>query len=283
MPENIITSNKEKLEKIKKTIAQGGADKLHILSDFDRTLTNAFVNGKSVPSLISILRDGNYLTPDYALKANQLYDKYHQIEIDPEISLGEKKKAMEEWWRAHFNLLIESGLNKEDLEKIARTEKIRLRSGFSEFADFLHLRGIPLIIISSSGLGSDNIAMYLEKEGKLYDNVHIVSNSYEWDESGKAIRVNEPIIHTMNKDETSVQDYPFFKEIKNRKNVLLLGDSLGDVGMVKGFDYDNLLKVGFLNEKIEERLKDYSLNYDLIILNDSSMDYLNQLLKEIIG
>jgi len=178
MIENIVISNPEELEKLKKSISEAGVEKLHVLSDFDRTLTTAFVNGKSIPSLISILRDGNYLTPDYAEKANALYAKYHPIEIDPKIPLEEKKRAMEEWWTTHFDLLIKSGLNKKDLEKVVESEKVRFRDGFEEFADFLWRHKIPLVIMSSSGLGGDAISMYLEGTGKLYDNVYIISNSF---------------------------------------------------------------------------------------------------------
>jgi len=282
MPENIIIPRPKELEKFKKSISKGGAERLHILSDFDKTLTKALVNGKSIPSLISILRNGDYLTPDYALKAQELYDKYHPIEVDPKISLGEKKKAMQEWWMIHFDLLIKSRLNKKDLEKVIESKEIQLKDGFGEFINFLREKNIPLVIMSSSGIGGDAIPMYLKKQGKLYDNVHIISNSYEWDKEGYAIAVKQPIIHVMNKDETVIQDFPVFDIIKERKNVLLLGDSLDSVRMVKGFDYDNLIKVGFLKEKIEENLEHYKRDFDIIILNDSSMDYINRLLREII-
>ena len=233
-------------------------------------------------SIISILRDRNYLTPDYASKAHELYDKYHPIEIDPKTTLEEKKKAMHQWWATHFDLLIKSGLNKNDLKKVAKSRKAKLRPGFTEFINFLRKYNIPLVIMSSGGLGGDAISMYLKKEGKLYDNVHIISNSYEWDKNNNAIAVKQPIIHVMNKDETAIQDFPVFNKIRNRKNVLLLVDSLGDVGMIQGFDYENLIKIGFLNENIEESLEHYKQNYNVVILNDSSMDYVNDLLKEII-
>jgi 5'-nucleotidase len=280
--ENFVISNPDKLESLKKIFFEGKAVKMHVLADFDRTLTTAFVGGKSVPSLISILRDGNYLTPDYAGKANALYTKYHSIEIDPKVPYKEKKKMMQEWWMTHFDLLIGSKLNKKDLEKVVASGKIRLREGFKDFIDFLHLGRIPLVIISSSGTGGDAISMYLEKECELCDNIYIISNSYEWDENGNAISIKQPIIHVMNKDETSIRDYPFFDVIKDRKNVLLLGDSLGDTDMVKGFEYDNLIKIGFLNENVEENLELYKRNYDVVILNDSSLKYVNDLLIELV-
>jgi 5'-nucleotidase len=64
--------------------------------------------------------------------------------------------------------------------------------------------------------------------------------------------VKDPIIHVFNKDETSLATMShIYKQIQYRKNVILLGDSLGDVGMVTGFDYVNLLKIGFLNAEDE--------------------------------
>ena len=190
---------------------------------------------------------------------------------------------MNEWWMTHFNLLIKSGLNKKDIENVIKSRKIKLRHGFSDFLNILKENNIPLVIMSSSGLGNEAISMYLKQEKKLYDNIHIISNSYKWDENDNLIGVKQPIIHIMNKDETAIQNFPVFETIKNRKNVLLLGDGLNDIGMVKGFDYKNLIKIGFLNENVEENLESFKANYDVLILNDSSMDYINKLLREIVN
>jgi len=280
--QEVIISNSERLSEIKERIKKGGADRLHILTDFDRTLTTAFVDGKSVPSLISILRDGDYLTSDYAEKAHALFNKYHPIEMDLTISREEKGKAMEEWWRTHFKLLIDSGFERSDLEKAVACGAVKLREGFKELADFLHAHSIPLVIMSSSGLGSESIALYLKHAGVLYKNVHIICNEYTWDEEGRAVGVREPIIHVLNKYETAVQDYPVFNVIKGRKNVILLGDGVDDIGMIQGFAYESLLSVGFLNEGAEQRLACYTDTFDVVLTGDPSFDFVNQLLQEVI-
>ncbi|MFH0852096.1 MAG: hypothetical protein V1845_00595 [bacterium] len=280
--ENIIICDEEKLKEIEKRFQEGGLDKVHILADFDKTLIRAFVDGKEAPSVISVLRDGSYLTPDYARKAQELYDKYHPLEKDPNISGEEKKRLMAEWWNTHFELLINSGLNKKDIEKVIRSGKIKFRDGFSELADFSKDNNIPLVIMSSAGLGQESISQRLEQEGKLYSNIYIISNSFEWDKNGKAIAVKQPIIHGANKDETLVQNFPeIFKAIKDKKNVILLGDNLDDVGMVEGFDYDNLIKIGFFNGKTKEGEDIYKSVYDILVLNDSSLDFVSHFLKRI--
>ncbi|PIR90174.1 hypothetical protein COX75_00345 [bacterium (Candidatus Gribaldobacteria) CG_4_10_14_0_2_um_filter_33_15] len=278
----VVVSNSEKLEELKNKIIKDGVENLHVLADFDRTLTKAFVNGQSRPSLTSVLRDGNYLTQNYASKAHGFYNKYHAIEIDTNIPHQKKKKAMEEWWTLHFDLLIKSGLNKKHLKEIVNSGKVEFRQNALELMDILKERGIPLVIMSSSGLGGDAIAMMLEKERKLYNNIYIISNSFKWDKKGNAVEVKKPIIHVINKDETMIKDFPeIYKKIKDRKNVILLGDNIEDLGMIIGFDYKNLLKIGFLNENIEENLEKYKKSFDVLILNDGSINYLNNLIKEL--
>ena len=282
MATNVIITDLKKLEKLKKAFSRDGSLEIHVLADFDRTLTYAFVNGEKIPSIISVLRDGTYLTPDYAKKAHALFNKYHPIEVNPHLSLQEKKKAMLKWWEEHSALLIQSGLNKKDLEKVASSPKIRFREGAFEFIDFLHGHGIPIVVMSSSGLGKDAVSLCFQKHGKLCKNVHIISNSFVWGKNGNATGFQKPIIHSMNKDETMLHDFPIYGLVKNRKNVMLLGDTLEDVGMVEGFDYTSLIKIGFLNENIDANLEYYKNNYDVIILNDSSMEYVNDLMKSII-
>ena len=51
--------------------------------------------------------------------------------------------------------------------------------------------------------------------------------------------------------------------------------------MIKQFKYNNLLKIGFLNKNINERIKAYKKVYDILILNDGSMKFINNFLKEI--
>ncbi len=135
--------------------------------------------------------------------------------------------------------------------------------------------------MSASGLG-EAIFMYLQKHGRLYDNVHIITNQYEWNENGNAIGVKKPLIHALNKDETLVKDSPsIFEKIKDRKNVLLLGDSPNDIGMVEGFGHKNLLKIGFLNERVKENTEQYRKNFDVVLTNDASMDYVNKFAREV--
>lgn len=146
-------------------------------------------------------------------------------------------------WDKQFNLMLEYGLTRDIIRQAMHSEDGALRKGNEEFFDILHKNDIPLLILSASGLGYESVYYCLEHENKLYENIDIISNSFIRDENGKAIGVNEPIIHSYNKDETAVKNFPIYDEIKDRKNILLLGDGLGDAKMADGFDYENILKI----------------------------------------
>lgn len=282
--QNVIITNPEKFNAIKERIIADGPEKLHVVSDFDKTLTTCFVNGEKVSSSVAVLRHERRLTSDYPDKAHALFDKYHPIEIDPSVPLEEKKGLMHEWWALHFDLLIKAKLNKKDLDSVTNSKMLSLRPGALDFFDFLNVHKIPLLIISAAALGTDVISAYLDKHDRMYDNIHIDSNELAWDDSGYAISIKEPIVHSFNKDYESVKAHKFFNQIKDRKNVLLLGDSEGDASMIDGFDYENMIKIGFLNEISENggSLELFKKNFDVIILNDGPMDFVNILLKGVV-
>lgn len=276
--ENIIIRDIEEFEEKKKRILKGSIDKFHVLADFDLTLTKANLDGIKTQSIMKYLRNGNYLTPEYVKRSHELFDIYHPIEIDPNIPYEEKSKKMKEWWETHFKLLVDTGLDKRTLERFVDEVNLEFREGTKEFLDFLNKKNIPLVIISSSGLGSV-IPMYLEREGMMYKNISVVANLFEFENNGRIAKVKEPIIHVLNKSEVSLKDLPIYSELQNRKNVLLLGDGLGDLGMIKGFNYNNLVSVGFLNEKIEENLESYKKNFDVVITNDGNFSFVNDFLR----
>jgi 5'-nucleotidase len=279
----IVASGPEEFNSKKEKFIESGIGKIHVLADFDRTLTKAFVDGEKTPSVIAELRRKNYISEEYSKKATELSEIYRPIEMDLSVSHKEKKEKMKEWWEKHFDLLIESGLNKKHIVEIVESGKIKLREGADEFFELLKKNKIPLIIMSSAGLGIESISMALEKEGKLSENVHIISNSFEWNSEGKAISVKKPIIHGMNKAEVSLKELPIYDELLEKKNVILLGDSLGDLGMIEGFPYDNLIKIGFLNYNVEANLEKFKENFDVVITDDGDLEFVNNFLKEVIN
>jgi 5'-nucleotidase len=277
--QNTIFSNEKYTKNIIEKIKADWVNKLHILADFDRTMTKAFSWWKLRSSLISVLRSEWYLSEEYSRKAYELFDYYNPIEINPAIPLEEKKEQMTIWWNKHLSLLVDSGIHKRDIENVISSWVIDLRPWIRDFLWVLKEHNIPIIIISANWLWTDSIKMYLEKEWVMSDNIKIISNEFYWDENWNAVWYDERVIHVFNKDETVLKDFVEIHDlIKDRTNVILLWDSLWDPGMIEGFEYENLLKIWFFNEKEEEHLDEYKKAYDVILTWDNDWDFIPKIL-----
>lgn len=265
-------------------ITPDGIRSVHILSDFDRTLTKPFVGGHRVPSLISLLRDGKHLSREYAQAAHTLFAKYHPIEMDLSVPPDKKRQAMQEWWGKHFNLLIKSGLQKSDLDDIAQNPLLELRDGAQDLLKRCAQLTLPVVIMSASGTGGYAISQYLKNNGVLFENMHIIANEYEWDASGRAIGFKKPIIHNMNKDETLVQDFPdAFAAVKDRPNVILLGDSIEDLHMASGFAAKTILSFGFADTQDANILHTYEQHFDSVLDHRASCEQITSAISRIVA
>ena len=91
------------------------------------------------------------------------------------------------------------------------------------------------VMIFSAGVG-DILEEVLRRTNSYHSNTKVVSNCMEFNEEGRLIGFKEPLIHMYNKNEKSIlQTHPtYFDDLTHRPNVLLMGDSLGDIDMVEG-------------------------------------------------
>lgn len=275
---NIHIKNQETLrEKIRK-IKQDKTSKLHVVSDYDRTLTKCFYDGRKIPSTIALIREGKYLTKDYPKKAFELFDKYNPIELDDSLEYEYRYKMMEKWWREHEKLLVKSGMHQDIIKDITKKYPKMLREGATEFFNILYKENIPLLIFSA-GIGNI-IDEYLQKENLDTPNVHVLSNTFKFNKEGYAEKYKDEIIHLLNKTEDKIKNEAYKELIKNKKNIILLGDSISDIEMAKE-NGKTIIKIGFLNEKIQEKLELYKEKFDAVITNDADMTYVNKILKEI--
>lgn len=274
-----LIPNEEKFNSIINKMADGGADKLHILSDFDKTITAiSYINGKPVGSLIGQLRAGGYLTPDYAAASFALLEKYGPLENDQTIPRSQRMKKMEDWWTEHQELLISCRLNKHAMDTVIAATHMKLRAGTETFFKLLHQHNIPIIIIS--GGPAYMIEKMLDLAGLLTENVHIVANYYEFDKEGFMIGSKKPIVHSLNKYEIILREFPFFDRLTNRTNVMLLGDQIDDLGMVEGFDYDNLLTIAFSHKEEDE--PKFADKFDVVFGGNDNFDFVNEVIKKIL-
>jgi len=157
-----------------------------------------------------------------------------------------------------------------------------LRRGAREFLHELAAANVPVLIFSA-GI-ADVIIEFLRQQNILLPNIHVVSNRMKFDENGVLIGFQGELIHTLNKNATTLRNSPErWAHDAVRSNVLVMGDNLGDVHMSDGLEVQERLAIGFLNDKVTENLAAYRATFDAVILNDGSMELPRQLVQHVIS
>lgn len=189
---------------------------------------------------------------------------------------------MIEWWTKSLNLTVETQVDSESIKEIVRNSITHLKDGCKWFFYTLERHDVPLLIFSA-GLGNI-IQEWIEHECGSYKNMQIVSNFMKFDQqSNKITGFKGNIIHIFNKNEGVLLDTEYEKLILNRPNVILLGDSLGDVDMANGFpSLNNILRIGFLNDKVDDLLDKYMDAFDIVIIKDDTFNVPNAIVRAII-
>ncbi|XP_045178472.2 LOW QUALITY PROTEIN: cytosolic 5'-nucleotidase 3-like [Mercenaria mercenaria] len=268
------------MNKLMKMISDG-PNKLQVVADFDRTLSKNTHHGNVCATCHNIIEEGG-LPEDYKLKAYKIRDEYFPIETDPNMTIEDKIPYMIEWTTQAHNLLLKYPLSKEMLHNMVATSTAKLRDGCTDFFDKLHKCDVPLLIFSA-GVG-DIIRELISQHSTFYNNMHVVSNDLDFDEKGKVIGFKGEMIHVFNKNENAVHDSDYFSNLSHCTNVLLMGDSLGDLEMANGAEnVEAKLTIGFLNIRVADSLELYKSKYDIVICEDESLDVVNAIVNKIIA
>ncbi|KAJ3408025.1 hypothetical protein HDV05_005163 [Chytridiales sp. JEL 0842] len=279
---NVRVVNRDSFKlKLEKMAATGGLDGLHIISDFDMTITKYWVNNQRSPSSHAVLTRSSIIPQDFKDRTDELYKKYYPIEVSATLPLAEKSKAMEDWWTKAHEMIASLGLKPEDLEKVVQETPVVLRSGVKEVVDLCQSKNVPLLVFSAGVY--DVINTILKLHSLKPSTVHLISNRMRLNPTtGIYDAFVDPLIHVFNKNESSILSdplhHPWASSVLSRPNVLLLGDSLGDVTMAEGVKHDTKLCIGFLNHD-EERLGEaYEKVYDVLLLGDGGWEVIQQFL-----
>ncbi|SPQ97769.1 5'-nucleotidase [Plasmodiophora brassicae] len=277
----IIIVDEEDFNEKKQILFRGGKSALQVIMDFDYTITGQFLeNGDMASSTHGVFSRSGLLPESFVQLERDLYEKYYQHEIDPNLTQEERFEYMKEWWTlAHENLVrhrITVPLIEECLHPL-RSE-IVLRHGCRQLLNLLQKNDIPLLVFSA-GI-ADIIERYMEQQGLHLDNVHILSNRMVMDEAGCLVAFQQPIVHSANK--ALLVDRAAHVLHPERAAFIVVGDHIHDALMCDSIPYAEVhLKVGLLNTNVSARLDEFKEVYDVIIVDDGPLDFLYDLILEI--
>ncbi len=243
----------------------------YLVLDFDRTIT-------SNDSEDSWDVAGKLLGKDYTKKMREYYQIYRPIELDYKIKRNEKEQAMIQWYGKCMDLYYQFHLTQEKLRESVKQSNLIFRNGAKEFLKKAYQQNIPIIILSA-GIGNV-IEEFLKQHNCYFNNIFIISNFIEFDEIGKIKKFNNTkIIHSLNKTTKNRLPENLTKKLKNKKYKILIGDLTEDAKMVEENEWNNTLKIGILENQVEENLIFYKKVFDVILTQkDASFKLLDEIL-----
>jgi len=273
----VIFRNREDFERKIKIIKRGGAAKLHVIADFDRTLTKYFPNQNAAEASTYGLLEKCFSQEDRD-ELQELFDHYYPLECCVTLTHEKKAKLMDEWWHKYYGKAVSIKFKEKELLADVKRYRAPFRNKSDEFFSNLKVKRIPLLVFSAGVGNVIRESFRLEKAES--DIIHLVSNFILF-EKGIAAGHTKPLINSFNKNESHVKHEKYREQIKGRKNAILLGDSLGDTTMADGMEHECLLKIGYLNHDVKDRLAAYTKHFDVVLAEDDSMEFVNKILSDI--
>jgi 5'-nucleotidase len=209
--EIIIFDNDNFLNKLRMFI-QHGSEHVEVVSDFDMTFSRYKTNGVKGVSTFQLIQ-ASVLSPEHASYVKSLYERYHPIEIDPNVPLDLKEKLMRDWWEKSNDILLQEGFLETNMVDYVFSSTHYFRYGLPEFLNKCYEKLTPITIVSG-GLG--NLIDASLQQIVPCHNINVISNYIQFDSTGKSVCFRHPGVSANKSSVLAGQ--------KVRRNVIVIGD-----------------------------------------------------------
>lgn len=248
----------------------GNSDKIHIVADFDRTLTQRRAGTNEDITSWHILRD--HLPKEAQDECRRLFEVARPKELDGTMT----EQDAVEWWSAILDIYCEYRLDMNAVERDF-LHRASMRTGSKELFDLCKSHYIPTVILSAGV--KDVIDLWANKyeiSPSLTLSTELVLDESRHLSGWK----RETLVHLLNKSEI---DHPELNRIRAERPLsIIFGDSINDSDMAIG--EEDVLRVRLYDPRpgetldIEaERAKTFE-RFDLMIEN-GSLEPLAELLR----
>jgi HAD superfamily hydrolase (TIGR01544 family) len=246
-----------------------GSKQIHVVADFDSTLTVQKYQGHQADTTFSVL---SHISHRFKKRTEELARVFYEKQTNLELSTQERGEIINEWWVKALTTCLEEDLYEYNLPDLFWESQLYLRHGIAELMEKTLKYNVPFSIVSG-GIG--NFVEMALKNVEGPKNYQLKANFMTFDDRSRRLNgCTQPIIHSFNKAQSVSQ-------IKLNPYVILLGDSVPDIKALQGSVYEEAITVGFLREGKNERL--FREVYDFVIKEDGNLDFAVKLVSWVAG
>jgi phosphoserine phosphatase len=249
--------DKQAVERKLTDFALAGNDMLHVVSDFDLTLTAGKHPGQNLGTWDVM---DELMPPEGVARHTAIYNSFRPTELTGTITAA----TTAEKWAETLDLITSYHMSIDDVAA-AFLSIATLRSGAKELFEICEAAQIPTVILSS---GIRNVIQLMTDYYHIHAD-YILSNDLEIDPTSRKVTGwrRDTLIHMLNKHEMGHEQLALLRS--KCPNVLLLGDVPGDVQMVTG---EKVIRVRVLDPRKGETYDlekitraSFAIGYDLVV------------------
>jgi cytosolic 5'-nucleotidase 3 len=256
IPDRLYYRDIESVSSKLTSFAAAGPQKLHIVSDFDLTLTA----GKHPGDNLGTWDVMDALMPEEGVaRHTAIYQSFRPIEVAGKLT----QAIAAEKWAETLDLITSYHMSIDDIEE-AFLSVAMLRPGAKDMFDTCKRIGIPTVILSS---GIRNVIEIMAKHYGIHTDF-ILSNDLAIDTSSHVSGwQKDSLVHVLNKREMGHGELTELRA--THPNILLLGDVPADADMVEG--HDDVIRIRVLDPRKGETYNQasalqasFNAGYDLV-------------------
>jgi HAD superfamily hydrolase (TIGR01544 family) len=228
-----------------------GFSRLHVVIDFDRTITTYLHNGAPGATCHGVLEGRR--PPAVLAQAAALKLHYLPIELCPTRTAAEKVPHMIEWYTRINAILAGCGITRADLAADVAAAQFSLRGGVAQLLAASARHGFPVTVFSAgvADVIEETLRARCYGGAPLPPTLRVISNRMQWSAEGVCTGFHPKVLHPFNKDFVEAAEFVGAEAaaaLAGRDCVVVVGDGEGDARMAVGLAPAVEYRVGLVND-----------------------------------
>ena len=243
----IVHQDWSKTKEKRRAIVGDGVESLHVVLDFDHTITA-------------------YLSPTTGEKCLECHDVVQHGTYDPSERQASfradiegvwsdqrngRLRCLSEWWSRFHDAIASHELTETEVRQATASSQVALRPGAAELFAWLREHAVRTTILSA-GISTVIEEVLRRHDIEVHEQARIIANVPVLDGSERIVSFREPLVYSRNKAQV-LKTLEFGNTGENARspdNIVLAGNAIGDVQCLSGMPHGRSLSLGFLHEEL---------------------------------
>jgi len=213
--------------------------------------------------------------------------KFTPLFMEVKKSRDDKQSSILPWWKYLHNEIISNKITVDKIKEAILGSAFYFRHGMTDLLKTAYDKNIKFHIVSAGVMGvinqSINLLLNQNFPKETYENIskNIICCGTEeiYDKNNTLTNFKDPVITSLNK--SMLVTHQKLPHIEKGSNAIIIGDLIPDLYMTENLMLYKTLTIGYYHEGGSYSLEKYKEAFDIVILNDGNLVWVNNLIKSL--